>query len=327
MKVSVIILLAMSLLSCKESNEHKTQPLQKITIACTLQPESSLVHIAMHNGYFTEQGLEIKPQLHTFGKSALTSILDRKADLATVAETPVVFAVLNGEKIAVIAKIVSSNKNNAIIARRDREIASPKDLIGKRVAVTPGTSGDFFMDSFFIANGILRKDVHIVGLKPEEMFDALTTGKTDAAATWNFPLLLLQKGLGNKGITFSDNEIYTETFNIVGQQDFVTKHPEIVQKFLRALIRADQFVDGHPEEAQGIVSAALHIDKNLVHEVWNGFNFHVSLDQSLLVVLEDETRWAIKNNLTKSKEMPNYFRYINANPLRAVDPSRVRIMR
>lgn len=326
-KAGILLMLTAAIMGCQKTSEHQNLSPTKITVACTVQPESSLVHIALNKGFFAEEGLKIDPQMHTYGKPALQSVLDGKAELATVAETPIMFAALNGEKIFIIANIFTSNENNAIIARKDRGIASPKDLRGKRIAFTPGTTSDFFMDSFLAANGIERKDVTAVGLKPAEIFDALVTGKVDAACIWNFPLIQLRKELGAKGITFLDKEIYTQTFNIAGQRDFVTKNPETIRKFLRALIKAEQFADQHPEEAEGIVAAVLQIDKKLAHEVWNVFNFRVSLDQSLLVVLEDETRWAIRNNLTKSREMPNYLSYIHADPLKAVNPSTVRIMR
>lgn len=326
-KAGVVVMFAAALFGCQKSNQQQNQSLQKITVAFTLQPESSLVHIAHNKGFFKEEGLEIEPQLHTYGKSALKSVLDGKADLATVAETPVMFAVLNGEKICIVANIFTSNENTAIIARKDRGIASPKEIRGKRIAFTPGTSVEFFMDSFFMANDIERKDVHIVGLKPEEMFDALVSGKVDAACTWNFPLAQLKKELGDRGITFLDKHIYTEMFNIAAQQDFVVKNPEATKKFLRALIRADQFAEEHPKEAQEIIALALQVDYNLVREVWREFNFRVSLDQSLLVVLEDETRWAILNHLTTASEMPNYLSYINVDALKAVKPAAVRIIR
>jgi ABC-type nitrate/sulfonate/bicarbonate transport system substrate-binding protein len=325
-KAGVVAMFAAALLGCQKSNRQQNQPLRKITVAYTLQPESALVHIARKKGFFKEEGLEIEPQLHTYGKSALKSVLDGKADLATVAETPVMFAVLNGEKICIIANIFTSSENTAIIARKDRGITSPKDLRGKRIAFTSGTTSDFFMDSFLAANGIERKDVNAVSMKPEDIFDALVTGKVDAACTWNFTLIQLRKKLGKKSVTFLDKEIYTQTFNIAGQQDFVKKNPEMIKNFLRALSKTDQFADQHPEEAREIVAASLQVDKNLVHEVWNAFNFRVTLDQSLLVVLEDETRWAIRNHLTDNSVMPNYLSYINVDALKAVKPAAVRII-
>jgi ABC-type nitrate/sulfonate/bicarbonate transport system substrate-binding protein len=51
--------------------------------------------------------------------------------------------------------------------------------------VTFGTTSEFFIDSFFIANGIERKEVQIINLTPDEMLDAVISGKIDAASTWH----------------------------------------------------------------------------------------------------------------------------------------------
>jgi len=269
----------------------------------------------------------VQPLMHTYGKAALQAVTGNKADFATVAETPVIFNVLKGEKIYVIANIEASSTNNAIVARKDAGISVPGDLKGKRIGFTPGTTSDFFLDSLLTANGLTRKEIHPVELKPEEMQDAIAAKKVDAVSTWNYPLTQINRQLGSGGIIFYDREIYTETFNIAAMQDFVRNNPETVKRFLRALIKAEDFVTKNPDEAQAIMSAATKIDKGLICEVWNAFNYHVVLDQTLLITLEDETRWAMKNKLTDQAEMPDYLSYIHLDSLRAVKPEAIRMNR
>ncbi|MGC2164660.1 MAG: hypothetical protein WA632_01445, partial [Gallionella sp.] len=103
--------------------------------------------------------------------------------------------------------------------------------------------------------------------------------------------------------------------------------PEVVRSFLRALVKAEDFVSGHEDEAQSIMAAATSIDKQLIREVWNAFNYHVVIDQTLLITLEDETRWAIKNKLTKQTEMPDYLSFIHFDSLRAIKPEAIKMNR
>jgi NitT/TauT family transport system substrate-binding protein len=321
-----------ALIGCQKSTsqppEHNSAaPAQKITFAYTYQPQSTLVHVAVAKGYFVEEGLDVQPLVQTYGKAALQTVIDNKADFATVAETPVMFNVLKGEKIFVIANIEASSMNNGIVARKDTGIAVPGDLKGKRIGFTPGTTSDFFLDSFLTANGLTRKDIHPVALKPEEMLDAIVAKKIDAVSTWNYPLTQIRQQLGSSGTIFYDREIYTETFNVAARQDFVRNNPEAVKRLLRALIKAEVFVEKHPEAAQSIMSAATQIDHNLIHEVWNAFNYHVGLDQTLLITLEDETRWAIRNKLAERTDMPDFMSFIHLDSLREVKPEAVRLKR
>lgn len=328
---AITFMLIAALMGCQKSSpdnaKQRVVPLQKITAAYTNQPQSTLVHVATAKGYFVEEGLEVQALMHTYGKAALQSVIDNKADFATVAETPVMFNVLKGEKIFVIANIEASSMNNAIVARKDAGIASPGDLKGKRIGYTPGTTSDFFLDSLLTANGLTRKEIRPVALKPEELQDAIMAKQVDAVSTWNYPLTQISRLLGADGTVFYDREIYTETFNIAARQDFVLNNPETVKRFLRALIKAEAFVTHNPDEAQSIMSAATKIDKDLIHEVWNAFNYHVVLDQILLLTLEDETRWAIQNKLTDRTDMPDYLSFIHLDSLKAIAPEAIRMNR
>ncbi len=329
-KTSIALIFIAALTGCEQSSPQDTeqqgaQPLQKVTVAYTYQPQSTLVHVAMAKGYFAEQGLDAQPLMHTYGKAALQSVIDNKADFATVAETPVMFNVLKGEKIFVIANIEASSLNNAIVARKDAGISVPGDLKGKRIGFIPGTTSDFFLDSLLTANGFTREEIQPVAMKPEEFQDAIMAKKVDAVSIWNYPLTQIKQQLGDEGAIFYDREIYTETFNIAALQDFVRKNPETVKRFLHALIKAENFVAKNPDEAQAIMASATKIDKELIREVWNVFNYQVVLDQTLLITLEDETRWAIKNKLTDQSVMPDYLSFIHVDSLHAVKPEAIRM--
>jgi NitT/TauT family transport system substrate-binding protein len=327
--ISGIFLLSSCLflsVSCQQPDKPAGPP-EKVTIAYTNNFNPVLVHIAFAKGLFKEEGLDATPQPHAFGKPALQAVLEGKADIATVADTPIMFAVMDGRKIAILAVIQSADRNEGIVARRDRGISKPSDLKGKTIAVTRGTTSDFFAETFLIVHGIDRKQVTIIDLKPDEMATAIATGKVDAAASWNPNLTQLQKDLGTNGLTFYGETIYTEAFCVAAGEDFVKRHPGAVRKFLRALIKAEAFIKQHPEEARRLVAEFIKADKALLEEIWDIYNFRVTLDQALLVSLEEQTRWAIKNRLTQRRDMPNYLDFIDVDGLRAVKPEAVRIIR
>lgn len=321
----VVICAAVFLVSgCREKTIASRE---KVTIAYTTILNAVLVHIAFVKGYFADEGLDVTPQPHAFGKPALDAVIDGKADLATVTDTPVVLAVTGGKKLYIIAVIETSGRDEAIVARQDRGISKPSDLKGKNIGVTLGTAGHFFADSFLIARGIDRNNVNIIDMKPDAMFEELSKGKVDAVSVWNPTLKSLGKNLGNKAITFYDETIYTETFCVAAGQEYVKKNPEAIKKFLRALIKAELFVKQNEKEARNLVAEFLKMDKALLDETWDIFSFKVTLDQAMLVDLEDQTRWALKNKLTAGTSMPNYLDYIYVDGLHSVKPEAVRIGR
>jgi ABC-type nitrate/sulfonate/bicarbonate transport system substrate-binding protein len=326
-KVVLAWLVIAALIGCQRPPANSQGTPQKITVAFTTQPQSTLVQVAVAKGYFLAEGLEVQPLLHTYGKAALQSLLDHKADFATVAETPVMFNLLKGEKFFVIANIEASSRNNAIVARRDAGISGPSSLKGKRIGFTPGTTSDFFLDSMLTALGLTRQAIQPVALKPEEMQAAILERKVDAVCTWNYPLAQIKRQLGANGTIFFDPEIYTETFNITASPEVVEQRPETVRSFLRALIKAERFVAEHPAEAQAIMAVASKMEVQLVREVWDAFNYRVRLGQTLLIALEDETRWAMKNKLTDRTAMPDYRKSIRDEFLWQLNPDAVRLAR
>jgi len=321
-RAAVVFVLIAALTGCGK-NPRQAPPMQKITVACTSQPQGTLVHVAVVKGFFAEEGLTVERQMHPYGKVALQSLLENKADFATVAETPVMLSVLRGERFFVIANIEASTQNNAIVARRDAGISVLGDLKGKRIGFTPGTTSDFFLDSLLTTIGLRRSAVQPVPLDPDDMPKAMSEKKVDAVCTWNYPLTRIKRQLGPNGILFFDREIYTETFNIAVRQELVQGHPATVQSFLRALVKAERFVAGRPEEAQALIATATGTELEIVKEVWNAFNYRVRLDQTLRITLEDETRWAMKNGLTDRTVMPDYRNYIHLEGIRTVKPDAV----
>jgi ABC-type nitrate/sulfonate/bicarbonate transport system substrate-binding protein len=307
--------------------QKQAGPPEKITIAYSTSFNAVLMHIAFVKDFFKEEGLDATPQSHAFGKVALQSLIKGKADIAAAADTPIMFAIMNNSKIAILAAIQMSGTDNGIVARRDRGIAQSSDLQGKTIGLTLGTMGDFFADSFLRSYDINRKHIKIIDLKPDEMAVALSTGKVDAVSTWHPTLIQLQKKLGSKGITFFGESLYTETICVVASQEYAKKNPGAIKKVLRALLKAETFVQQHSKESQSLVSEFLKTDKALLNEIWNIYNFRVILDQTIPINLENQTRWAIKNRLTVRRDMPNYLDFIYVDGLLAVKPEAVRIIR
>jgi sulfonate transport system substrate-binding protein len=313
--------------ACSRTEQKPIGPPEKVTIAFSATQYALLADVAQQKGYFLQEGLEVTPRLHTYGKLALRDMIEGNADFATVAETPLMFAIMNGANISIISTIHTSSKDNAIVARKDKGILTPGDLKGRKIAATFGTTSEFFMDAFLAVNGISRKNVALVNLRQEELPQALAEGTADAAAVFNPFLIASQKKLGENGTTFYNKNIYTQTFNIVSTKEFVRNNPGKVGKVLRALDRAENFFRQNPEEALKIVADFNRMDMAEAREMLAGTSIGLSLDQSLLLSLEDESRWAIKNGLTASQKVPNYLDYIYFDGLKAVKPNAVRILR
>jgi len=301
-------------------------PLEKVRFSVLFYTGSCSVMAAQEKGYFLSEGIQATTDVYGSGTAVLDQVFSGKADLGASGDIPVMFAVMNHQPLSVVATIVEGENVVGIVARKDRGITTPDSLKGKRIGVTVATAGHFFLNVFLTRQKLYTRDVTLRNLKTEELSDALANDEIDAASTWEPMLGTLQARLGNNGVTLLAKNVYSPTLNLVGTQSYVAGHAQTLQKVLRALIQGEDFCRDNPSEARELVAGYLKVDALSLAPSWPAYRFRVSLDQSLLLQLEDETRWAIKNKLSDRTDMPNYLDHLDMDPLQAVAPAAVTVI-
>ncbi|MEO8587204.1 MAG: NrtA/SsuA/CpmA family ABC transporter substrate-binding protein [Acidobacteriota bacterium] len=302
-------------------------PVEKLTVALAMLPHAALFHVAVARGFFGEERLDVVVQPHRFGKTAVDALVSGEVDLATAAETPFVLAALGGGRIVALATLSSATKNTGLVGRKASGIASPRDLAGKRIGVPFSTNAEFFLDTLLTYHGVDKGSVRLVDLKPDELPDALARGAVDAVAIWNPYVLDLEKRLGDDVLVHYADDIYLETFAILGGKGIGERRRDAIERLMRALLRAERFVWDHPEDAAKTVAATLKADPADFAAVWACFNYRVRLDQGLLVLFGQEARWALRTGRVPKQDPPNFLDYVEAGPLSAVRPGAVRLIR
>jgi NitT/TauT family transport system substrate-binding protein len=321
--VTIILILALLAGALRMYRFSRLHPPEDVTIAVATQPISALIYIAHDKGFFAQEGLNATLQSYWVGKDAKDSVLSGRAQFATVAETPLMYSGLRDEPIAIVATVADSNRYMKIVARKDHKIAGPLDLAGKRIGVTRGTTGEYFLYAFLTYYQISPDQIIPVDMKAEAMAEALERGTIDAAVTWNPHAARQLALLGANGLIVENSTIYYKIWwNVVGRQDYVISHNETVQQLLRALIRAQKSLEENPQESLTIVEK--YVGKGTAD--LKDFNLDVRLGQSLLLELEDQARWAIGAGLTERKTMPNFLRMMYPQAMEVVDPVSVSLI-
>lgn len=228
---------------------------------------------------------------------------------------------------AVIASFVSSDDDIKIITRAEAGINQPKQLAGKQVGTVTGAASHYYLETLLLLNGVNPKSVRIRNLQPEDMARALQQKEVDAIAIWEpYPFKALKAVAGSKILTKSSSA-YRLTFNLIVNKKLLGSRDEELVKVLRALDRAEQFINTQPQQAKAILLNRLKLDQSFIDWIWPSYNFRLTLDQSLLTTLEGEARWARQEGLVKGDKSPNYLNFINAGPLSKVRATAVSIIR
>ena len=299
----------------------------KVSIAVPMQSNSALMLVASEQGLFQKAGVDVVSQPFVLGSDALNSMLDGKADLAVVADTPVMFAILGGADIAMLSGISQNRRALAIVAHSDRGIKQIQDLKGKSIGVTFGTNLPYFLDAMLQVHGIPSDEVTETNLRTDAGISAFKDGRIDAVVMFQPYLAKLQAEMGDRIKVFYGEDAYAFRFILVGKPSYIDSHPQEVRGVLRALIAANQAIRANPAEARRSVGDALKIDDTTMAQMFRPESYAVSLDQAMLLALDDQTRWAMKKGLVETKPMPNYLNFMNYQHLEAVLPSAVTIVR
>src|SRR3990172_7478040 len=302
-------------------------PAVKLVIGTPWIPSSGNVLLAKQLGFFRDEGLDVSLQPYPSGQLAFADLLNGKSDLAIVGGTPLAFESLRGARFYVLATTYESDDSRKMIGRRDRGIAKPQDLAGKKLGTGFTTTSEFVQDSILALHEVDPKSIIRVNLAPAKTVDALLAGEVDAVTIWAPQSLELIKRLGNAAVVFSDKTLYTTTLNLVARDDLVKQHPEVLRSVLAALVRANAFARSDSARAVREVAQALGLDEAVVKADWNPLKFTVALNQSLIIFLEDQARWAIRRRLVEATEVPNFLNWIHADALAAIKPDAVSVIR
>jgi NitT/TauT family transport system substrate-binding protein len=321
------IVLTVAYLSARDPPRARNPPAEKLRVALAVLPHTALAHIATTKGFFAEEGLDLSILPVSHGVSAISEVLRGAADLAVTAEVPFVISVMKGNDLGMLASVASLSNDNAIIARRDHAIAAPRDLAGKRIGVTFGTSGSYFLWAFLIRNKLPPDSIALVDLAPDRIVGALAGGSVDAVATWQPISFRAQAALGDNALSFTEPDAYRTIVIAFGRSEFLKGHAGAIEKLVRGMLKAEQFMRARPEETLILAAEWLKIDAGALRPTWKQFDFRVNLLQSQLISLEDEARWAMASGYVAKRPVHNFLPHLYLDALLAVQPERVTVLR
>ena len=97
-----------------------------------------------------------------------------------------------GAPVKIVAPVLQTN-GFAIISLEDSGIASPKDLVGKKLAVQPGTAQTTLLDAILAGNGIDKGKVDVINIDHGAFVGALLEKKVVAILGGGHDLALAQE--------------------------------------------------------------------------------------------------------------------------------------
>jgi NitT/TauT family transport system substrate-binding protein len=171
------------------------------------------------------------------------------------------------------------------------------------------------------------QDITLVDVRtPDGWVNAVADGDIDAISTAQPYANAAKDRLGKDAIVWPAQSSQPLFALVIATDGWITGHPGSATRFLTSLAEAEEYAGLHPAEARSIVQHRLDLDTGYMDTVWEQNHFSLTLDQSLVLAMEDEARWMIANNLTNAAAVPDFRRYLYPEALEAVKPGSVNII-
>lgn len=216
--------------------------------------------IAEINGYFKDEGLNVKVVDFAGGSRALQAVVGGSADVVSGAFEHTINLQSKGQYYR---SIVQQGRAPMIVLGVSKktmpDYKTPADLKGKKIGVTaPGSSTNMMVNFFLDQHGLKPTDVSFIGVGAGAgAVTAIRTGQVDAIANLDPVIGTLMKE--DELQIIADTRTLADTQSIFGgnmpsgclyvSQSFIDKNPNTTQALVNAMVRANKWIQQvAPEE-------------------------------------------------------------------------------
>lgn len=298
---------------------------ESITVGTLPNEVASLILIAKDQHYFSANGLDVTFRNYQSGLEAAGGMIRGESDISVASEFVFTSEEMQNSTVYDVGNI-GQYSNLYIVGRTDKAINNIIYLKGRTIGVALGTSHQFFLGRFLELNGISTSQVDLLNVPFNQQPDALTNGTIDAVITTQPYLSQIENRLGNNTVVWSAQAGQPGYVVALCTQSWANAHPELITRFLNALVQAESFNVNHPNQAIEVVAKELNYSSSYLTSVWKDYRFSVTLDQSFILLCQDEGRWLIDNNLTSTNLPPNILDHVYSSGLLTIKPQAINII-
>ena len=215
--------------------------------------DHSPIYLAMKKGYYKEEGIDLTVLRGSGSADAAKKIDLGQADVGISDAPTVLTAISKGANLKMVAVVYDKAGNN-VFFRKSANIKTPKDLVGKKIAVPPADSHRVLWPAFAAINGIDPASVTLVNIKPEGKQAIVAASEVDGSFDLYTSYAIWEKVLG-KGevghLLWADYglPIYGHTYFV--NNELLQKNPKLVERFLRATHKGWRDAKADPKASIG----------------------------------------------------------------------------
>ena len=293
----------------------------QITLGSAPNLQTLPIVVAMSEGYFADEGIELETVKFTSGRRALEALIGGQLDVAFMAEYPVSIASLREQPFGTFTTL-SRYTANRMISKASIGFEDPSSLNGKKIGTTKGSNTEFFTEAVLEKFGV---DAEVINVAPPDIVPALARGDIDAGIMFPDFYPAAEKALGDDYREFR-SDAYIAWFVLSATPEMLNERSDELEGFVRALVKAEEFIKTNPEEAMEALAEATEgvLSMDIIKTKFGEAEYEIGLANGLLDILETQAKWVVSKGMVEAEPSRDLIKgYLATGPLSAVDPSRI----
>jgi NitT/TauT family transport system substrate-binding protein len=207
--------------------------------------------LGVEKGFYKDDGIELTVNAGTGSGTVIKLVGNRNDDFGYADGGTLVKAVSEGVPVKMVMGILQASPM-AIVSLRESGIATPRDLPGKTMAGTPGSSTELMFPAFCKITKIDCSGISIVQVDIPSKVSALLAKRVQGTFVYTVtqvPMIEDQIGGPLNVIHYSDYGLNLLSNGIVVNSEVIDKNPDLVRRFVRATVKSWQYAIDHQDEA------------------------------------------------------------------------------
>ena len=246
----------------------------KMVIATGVDPSFSPFYVGREGGFFERNGLDVTVNTGPSGSAMVAFLVGNQINAAYGAEQAGVSAHIVDPNVVAVAEGTALLRWISVLGRG---IDTMEGLKGKRVGVARGTGSETFWLSVVAKLNLNPADYTIVNVEAPEMVAALERGNIDAFAVWEPWPTRAMRAIPNTKILVNNEVIQIVRNYVYMNKGWAEANRPATERFMRALIQAQEFIDTNKEQAAQQVARFLRQDRALIAELMTKVGFRMNL--------------------------------------------------
>lgn len=216
-------------------------------------------YVGLAKGFFSDAGIDVTILPGVPSDGNLKSLAAGKAQFASVDFVSAIRGAKTYPNYRIVGAIQSSTLLS-MITLADKGITVPADLVGKTLGAAPAAASQTMFPTYAKLAGLDATKMKFVNAPSDQLPSLLASGKVDAIGAYAVDTPGVQAAAqGKQAVVLPYSKYLTDLYGtvVLATTAVVNASPDLVQRFVGALVKSIRYAVDNPAEAGTLINAKL----------------------------------------------------------------------